>query len=141
MVTYTRFVNAIMPGGFGYKADGKIVSFKRIPHDVTIRFDYGAESVEYDDKPDHARCLFCDAYREHIRIFQGVSVALCDFHYYDKNIGQIAAQLRKDKEKADGNEKPKRTSKTVKPGSRKNRHARRHASSNRSSGQGQGAIQ
>jgi hypothetical protein len=110
MVTYKRFANSKLPTGYMYNCNGRITKAGRLPKYVVDRFDMGADTVEYDEKPDLPRCLFCDGYKEHSRMFEGVAVALCSQHYYDKNIGQIAQKLREDREKVHGNAESERSS-------------------------------
>lgn len=46
-------------------------------------------------------CLFCGGESKMERPFNRQSVVLCDEHYYSRNIGQIAAEIRKQAEEVD----------------------------------------
>lgn len=106
MTTYKRIPG---PGGIGVryqKPSVKLtgawtfVSVKRVPPSVIRLLDEtNAPSIDFDDKPEKKRCLFCEGPEAHKRSFQGEMVALCDDHYYTKNIGQIAAELHNIKER------------------------------------------
>src|SRR5579864_6732493 len=72
-----------------------MVAASKVPPIVVKQLnETGAPSVEYDDKPNLPRCIFCLGYKSHQRIFHGEMIALCNDHYYSRNIGQIAARMR-----------------------------------------------
>jgi len=135
-VTYSRHPNPKIPGGYMYRKDTRMVSPARVPQYALERFALGAPTVDYDDHPELPRCLFCEAYKTQERLLSGVTVALCDHHYYAKNIGQIAQRLREIKEKEHGGAQSKRTSQDQQSESGNDRHSRRDAQAARSSSGG-----
>lgn len=67
----------------------------RVPAEVFKKMnELDIPELKFDDQPDKKRCLFCDGPQAHQRVFEGRMVPLCDIHYYSKNVGQIAAELR-----------------------------------------------
>ena len=94
MVTYKK---AIRKYGVGYTKNNVFVKGDRVPEEVKERLEYAPE-MEYDDKPERRRCLFCEAPQSHLRVYNDGSgptmIDLCEYHYLNKNLGQIAQQLR-----------------------------------------------
>lgn len=78
---------------FRYFKDSKMVKESTVPHEVMERFEYTTE-VEYDDEPTRRRCLFCDAPKSRGRYLNGETIELCEYHYQNKTLGSIAAQVR-----------------------------------------------
>lgn len=106
MVVYKKieYKNGAGDTGFRYTKNNVLTKESRIPPEVMSKFEY-ATSVEYDDKPDQRRCIFCDAYQSRQRYLNQETVDLCEWHYQNKNLGSIAAQVRllkEEKELKDG---------------------------------------
>ena len=95
MITYKRipFKNKAGDTGFRYTKNGLITKESRVPQEVVQKFAYTPE-VEYDDAPERRRCLFCDAPQKRQRVLNNEMVDLCEWHYQNKNLGTIAAQVR-----------------------------------------------
>ena len=79
-----------------YFKDGKLISKNSIPENV---FQSLVENEEFDDnglKPDvlHKECIFCNKYAGFSRLVNLQMVDLCEHHYYDTNVGQIAQRLQ-----------------------------------------------
>ncbi len=101
MITYTRKPMVSNPEKTHYfkkdstKTVPPIVSVHRIPPIVLKQFDEtNATSIDYDDKPEKRRCVFCEGYQAYKRVFMGELVDLCEDHYYSKSLGAIAAQMK-----------------------------------------------
>jgi hypothetical protein len=106
MIKYMKipYSNAAGDSGFRYKKDNLMTKEARIPHEVMEKFEYASE-VEYDDVPDKRRCIFCDAPQSRQRYLDGGMLDLCEYHYQNKSLGTIAAQMRllkEEQEKQDG---------------------------------------
>ena len=57
---------------------------------------------EQDEVTDNDRyCIFCDKPAKLTRLINMELVYICNEDYYAKTVGQIAQQLREDKEKSD----------------------------------------
>lgn len=86
-----------------YIKDGKPTKAATVPPEVLDQFKY-SPIIEYDDNPDERRCLFCDAPQERIKRLNNETLELCEWHYQNKNLGQVAAQVRllKEQERRDG---------------------------------------
>jgi|ERR1035437_48356 hypothetical protein len=89
-----------------YTKNNILTRSDRIPQEVLDKFEFTNE-VKYDEQPDKSRCLFCDAPQSHQRMVTGLMIELCDFHYYNRNIGKIVQQIRLESERKakDGIEK------------------------------------
>lgn len=98
MITYQKTVAPKQDGvdkkdlRYLYKRNGLLCRYERIPHEVQEKFEYATE-VEYDDKPDKRRCVFCDAPQSRIRYLNQQTVDLCEWHYQNMSLGKIAQQL------------------------------------------------
>lgn len=88
----------------GYTRDNVFIKGSRVPEEVKERLEI-TDHMDYDDQPNKPRCLFCEAPATRQRIFEGVMVDMDEFHYYAKNIGQIAQELREQKEAQDVQQK------------------------------------
>jgi hypothetical protein len=102
MVIYTKIKTST---GTKYRKDNLFVKPDRIPADVVEKFEF-TDSVKYDDEPDKARCIFCEAPSSHQRMVNPVAhevglmiVELCDHHYYNANLGTIVHQISLSKER------------------------------------------
>jgi hypothetical protein len=99
-----------------YRNDKGFLKPERIPAEVLENFKH-TDSVEYDDQPDKARCLFCDAPETHQRTINVVAhavdlktIELCDYHYYNQSLGSLVAKYRlNQQEKQDERQVPKRS--------------------------------
>jgi len=95
MVHYKRTPskNALGEPCFRYFKDSKPVKESSIPHEVMDKFEIIPET-DYDDEPERRRCIFCDAPQKRVRSLNMTMVDLCEWHYQNKNLGKIAAQVR-----------------------------------------------
>lgn len=84
--------------GVKYWKDGKFIKKTDIPASV---FQNLQTNPEYDDSKE---CIFCGQPGTKIRQLNLMIVNLCDIHYFEKRLGQIAEHLNNLKEKPDGNE-------------------------------------
>lgn len=64
----------------------------KIPHEVIEKFEY-TNVVEYDEQPDKRRCLFCFAPQSRQKYLNGSLYDLCEWHYQNTRLGQLAAQV------------------------------------------------
>jgi hypothetical protein len=88
--------------GFTYTKNNKMTNGNKIPHEVVEKFEY-TNVVEYDEQPDKRRCLFCDAPQSRQKYLNGQLYDLCEWHYQNTRLGQLAAQVvavAKENEKA-----------------------------------------
>lgn len=99
MIKYARipFKNANGDEGYRYTKNGLMTKESRIPHDVMEKFEY-APAIEYDDMPEARRCIACDAPQSRTRYLNAESIELCEYHYQNMRLGQIAQQVRELKE-------------------------------------------
>lgn len=76
----------------------KMVSLKAIPPAVIAHFNKGTLEVNDDAvdlSPPQKVCIFCGAANcAQSRMLNSEIIYLCDEHYYSKNLGQIAQQVR-----------------------------------------------
>lgn len=89
-------------GGLRYFRDGKLVSKTTIPANVFAQLK---PDEEFDDEgivPEAPvkTCIFCDAPTKISRLVNLQTVYICEEHYYDKTIGQIAQHLNKETQRA-----------------------------------------
>lgn len=120
MINYKRipYKNAAGDTGFRYTKNNKMTKESRIPQEVMERFTY-TDAVEYDDAPERRRCIFCDAPQSRQRFLNNEMVDLCEYHYQNKNLGTIAAQVRLLKEEQESEDGRKRMRKESSGGKRK----------------------
>jgi hypothetical protein len=115
MVIYTK-VNR-KDGEVRYLKNNLFVKSDRVPAEVLEKFEF-TDTVKYDEQPDRPRCLFCEAPATRKRLVTGLMVDMCEYHYYNRNIGTIVAQIRQldERKKSDGNDThpQKRRSKSIK---------------------------
>lgn len=78
--------------GFTYTKDAKMTNGSKIPHEVIEKFEY-TNVVEYDEQPDKRRCLFCFAPQSRQKYLNGSLYDLCEWHYQNTRLGQLAAQV------------------------------------------------
>lgn len=97
MIIYKRSINGERTT---YFKNNLLTSINRIPQQVLDNFEFSDE-VKFDDQPEKPRCLFCDApgVRQKLVniIAHGVelmTVELCDYHYYNRNLGKIVERVR-----------------------------------------------
>lgn len=121
MVHYKRVASTNPQGeaGYRYLKNNKFTNESRIPPEVMEKFEFTSD-VDYDDTPERRRCLFCDAPQSRQRYFNGVSIDLCNYHYQNKRLGQIAQQVRLLKE-----QELKHGANTIAPTKRKRKQQRR----------------
>lgn len=105
MVTYKKVKRKY---DVGYTKDSLFIKGSRVPQEVKERLEI-IDYMEYDDQPERRRCLFCEAPQSRLRalnIGEGpLMVDLCEYHYYNRNIGQLAQEIREQKEQADVQQK------------------------------------
>lgn len=80
-------------GSIRYMLDGRLVKKSSIPADVLIKLNVG---MEVDEKPVEKKeltCIFCDAPTRITRFLNMQSIAVCEEHYYSKNVGQTVQRL------------------------------------------------
>lgn len=82
-----------------YKMDRKFVSVKNIPANIVELLNTNKEVDDTDlpPAPMYRGCIFCDKHSKLQRTVNLQTVYLCDEHYYDKTIGQVAQQLNEKK--------------------------------------------
>ena len=73
-----------------YFKDGKLISKKNIPANELEKLE-----VAEGPKPKTRVCLFCGSPARYVRVVNLQIVDLCEKHYYDKNVGQIAQELNR----------------------------------------------
>lgn len=119
MVNYKRieYKNAANDTGFRYLKNTKLTKESRIPHEVMEKFQYTSD-VEYDEDPHKRRCIACDAPQSRQRYLNQKSVDLCEWHYQNMRLGQIAQVIREAEEAAGRPKEPvkktkKKTKKTI----------------------------
>lgn len=119
MIKYQKipYKNAQGDTGFRYTKNGLMTKESRIPHEVMEKFEY-TPTFEYDESPEKRRCIFCDAPQSRQRYLNSELIDLCEWHYQNARLGQIAAQVREvEKEKVLEAAKP--VAKKKKPKTRK----------------------
>lgn len=72
--------------GTRYLKDGKFIAKDKIPEGVIQSLESGAKGDKL--------CLFCGKPSKLTRAYNAQPVYLCDEHYYDKTMGQIAQKAR-----------------------------------------------
>lgn len=81
--------------GVRYMKDNRFVSKKDVPADILIKLDVGMTDVITTEEPEIKKCIFCGMATKGYRLLNQQQVYLCTEDYYDKNIGQIAQQVRR----------------------------------------------
>jgi len=76
--------------GVRFMKGGRFVKVQDVPEEVKTKFD----SQERMGALDPKACLFCGSFASETRFVNLRTIALCEEHYYDKNIGQIVQRLR-----------------------------------------------
>lgn len=95
MAVYTKEIGP--NGNTAYRKDKRFVAKSNIPAAVfeALRVRNEVDDVEVNSGAKYRECIFCDEHSKNQRMVNGLTVYLCNDHYYDKNIGQVAEQLRK----------------------------------------------
>ncbi len=95
MAIYTKETRS--NGSVGYRKNKRFVAKADIPALVfeALKVRNEVDDVEVNSGAKYRQCIFCDEHSKNQRLVNGLTVYLCDDHYYDKNIGQVAEQLRK----------------------------------------------
>lgn len=81
--------------GVGYLLNGRFVSKASIPPDILIKLNVG---MEVDEKPvvaEPKQCIFCGMATKIVRNLNHQAIAVCEEHYYSKNVGQTVQQWNK----------------------------------------------
>jgi hypothetical protein len=73
--------------GIRYMRDGKFISKDKVTTEEL-------NELYEQTKPDPKACLFCGKHSKLTRFVNMQTLFLCEEHYHDKNIGQIAQKLR-----------------------------------------------
>lgn len=91
MIKYAKLPG---PKGIGsrFTKNNRMVKESRVPPEVLEKLEYATE-IEYDDKPERRRCIFCDAYQSRQRLLDGKLIDLCEWHYQHARLGQIAHRV------------------------------------------------
>lgn len=112
----------------GYTKDTVFTNKDRVPQWVKERLEYAPE-VEVDEvtKP----CLFCDDQANHKRMVNLVMVDLCEYHYFNTNIGKIAEQLRKGVSHGTQAKETRISEGEIKPKVAESKNGRQHAEKRR----------
>lgn len=96
MSTYKAFVGN--RGGLRYMKDKRFIAKGKIPTDLLIEVNANVGKDVYDAASKLLfgikECLFCGIGCKMTRSVNGEIVYMCDQHYYDTNIGQIAQKIR-----------------------------------------------
>jgi hypothetical protein len=84
------------PHGVGYVKDGKIIKNSEVPELIKKHLSPGEsfDDATQDLPADAKRCVFCDEITKMSRLINTQTIYICEPHYYDKTIGQVAAQVR-----------------------------------------------
>jgi len=97
-----------------YSKDKVQTKADRVPQIVKDTLDSGVvDTMQFDDKPELPRCLFCDEGATHNRLVAGQMVPLGDYCYFNKNIGKITERLnliKKEQERGTNKNPQKRRS-------------------------------
>jgi len=90
MVIYKKYdINGVVR----YSKDKVQTKSDRVPQVVKDTLNNGVDTMQFDDQPEKARCLFCDEPATHSRLVANQFVPLGDYCYYNKNIGKITQRL------------------------------------------------
>ena len=71
--------------GFRYMKDNRFIAKDKIPEE---------ELAKLEEPVNEKRCIFCGMGTNMCRTVDSKIVYVCEQHYYDTTIGQIAQQLR-----------------------------------------------
>lgn len=77
---------------FRYLRGNKFIAKSRIPHEVMEKFEL-IDTVDYDDAPERRRCVLCEAPQSRIRSLNMTVIDLCDWHYQNTTLGELAHQV------------------------------------------------
>lgn len=115
MITYRKvpFNNGTGYESFRYLRNNVLTKESYVPAEVIEKFTY-TDTVQYDDKPDERRCIFCDAPQSRQKYFNNETVDLCEWHYQNVNLGKIAQQVRLNKEEKERKEQDAINAKALK---------------------------
>lgn len=97
-VSYTK--TGLKRGESGAEGFTRVVDINELPPVVLENFEAGEDVVEYSegDIPVvtlNRECLFCGMGGCKLtKLLNGETLYLCEQHYYDKNLGQIAQKVR-----------------------------------------------
>jgi len=80
-------------GTVRYMLDGRMVKAVSVPEDIMARLHTTPTEATSD-----RLCVFCGAPSKYSRLVNLQTVYICNEHYYDKTIGQVAEQIRKNYE-------------------------------------------
>ncbi len=83
-------------GGVRYMKDGKLIKATAVPQHLLQILKPGdtLDTEATPPSPPAKICIYCGHYAKMSRMVNMQTVYLCDEHYYDKNIGQIAGRLK-----------------------------------------------
>ena len=79
-------VKTVTNGRQMFFKDNRLISKKDIPEDELDR-------LLHPEKPSSRVCIFCGKHAIHSRRVNLQMVDLCDKHYYDTSIGEIAQRI------------------------------------------------
>jgi hypothetical protein len=93
MSIYRKIINSKTNVPMYFK-DKKMISKKIIPAEILQILE---DQEQFDDNPPPEKpikvCIFCGQPASHNRLVNLQTVDLCEKHYYDTNMGEIAKQL------------------------------------------------
>lgn len=79
--------------GVRYMKEGRFVKKDSIPADILIKLDVGMK-VEEAIAPTENKCIFCNMPTKEFRLLNSQPAYLCEEHYYEKTLGEVAKQVR-----------------------------------------------
>lgn len=79
--------------GVRYMLNGKFVKKSSIPQDVLIKLNVGMEVDEKPVEKQPLECIFCGAPTKIVRFLNMQTIAVCEEHYYSKNVGQTVQRF------------------------------------------------
>lgn len=83
-------------GVLRYIKDKRFIAKANIPQDILDRLELGKDTPDIAESLNPAAriCLFCGMGSKIPRLIHGKTVYLCEMHYHEKNMGQIAQRVR-----------------------------------------------
>lgn len=87
--------------GFRYLKDNRFIPKATIPANIFVLLDEPNKVIDDSTIKLEApvrECIFCGVVCKKQRLVNGQTVAVCDDHYYSKNMGQTAQRIRELKE-------------------------------------------
>lgn len=83
-------------GSVRYKKDNRFVKKIDIPADILIQLGVGMTNIDETPKEQElTNCIFCGMFTKGYRLLNLKPVYLCTEHYYEKTLGEVAQQVRR----------------------------------------------